>query len=203
MLIGWRVAAVHELDIVTFPLLAAFVAFLVQFMDCVRVDRASENPAMSVADWHLAFLRMYVGFDLVPHFTEKLFAGSSSFDADVAAFASFGLPAPVFFVILGGLCEFGIMIGFGLGLFTRLAGLGATLYYLIATISGGHFTKGFIWADPGGGWEYPVLMMVIFLSFSFAGSGRFSLDGVLIGARRMPAALMPLSVRRADRPARD
>lgn len=190
MLVGWRIAGLHSVAMVTWPLLAAFIAFVLQFFDCVRADRRlGPRAQMSIADWHLAFIRLYIGFDMVPHFTEKLFAGRAPFMDDVKAFAAFGLPAPEAFVILGGFCELGTAIGIGAGLLTRLAAVCATLYFFIATVVGGHFGLGFIWASPGGGWEYPVLMMVLFLSYVVTGGGAFSLDRVLADKGWLPAAL--------------
>jgi putative oxidoreductase len=190
MLVGWRIAGLHGVSVVTYPLLLAFAAFVVQFFDCVFADRAlGPRSAMRIADWHLAFVRLYIGFDMVPHFTEKLFAGPGPFMDDVKAFAGFGLPMPELFVFVGGLTEFAIAIGVGMGLLTRLAGAGAALYFFIATVIGGHFGLGFIWANPGGGWEYPELMMVLFLSYIFTGGGAFSLDRALSDKGWLPAAL--------------
>ncbi len=192
MLIGWRIAGLNEVDVVSYPLVLAFAAFVLQFFEVLRADLRKPKPLMSAADWHLTLIRIYIGFDLVPHLTEKLFGGPGPFDADVKAFAGFGLPMPEFFVTLGGLCELGIAIGIGLGLLTRLAGYCAALFFLIATLIGGHFFNGFIWANPGGGWEYPVLMMVLFLTFTWRGAGRFSLDHVLTARGWMPAGFRPL-----------
>jgi len=192
MLIGWRIAGLNEVNVVSYPLLLAFAAFVLQFFEVLRADRRRPSPLMSAADWHLTLIRIYIGFDLVPHLTEKLFAGPGPFNADVKAFAGFGLPMPEFFVTLGGCCELGIAMGIGLGLLTRLAGYCAALFFLIATLIGGHFLNGFIWANPGGGWEYPVLMMVLFLTFTWRGAGRFSLDHVLTTRGFMPASFRPL-----------
>ncbi|ARQ01498.1 DoxX family protein [Pseudorhodoplanes sinuspersici] len=194
MLIGWRIAGLHGVAIVTWPLLAAFIAFVLQFFDCLRKDPARGAAAfMSAPDWHLTIIRIYIGFDLVPHCTEKLFAGPGPRLDDVKAFAGMGLPYPEFFVVLGGLCEFGIVIGMGLGLLTRLAAPCAALYFFIATVIGGHFHNGFIWANAGGGWEYPLLMMVLFLTFMPRGAGPFSLDGVIGRAGLMPKRLRMLA----------
>ena len=194
LLLGWRSAALHGVAIVTWPLLAVFVAFVLQLFDAMRTDRSgAPSSFMTASDWHLTFLRLYIGFDLVPHSTEKLFAGPGPRMDDVKAFAGMGLPCPEFFVILGGLCEMGIVIGIGLGLLTRFAAPCAALYYLIATLIGGHFKNGFIWANAGGGWEYPVLMMALFLSFMPRGGGAFSLDGVLLRSGRMSALLRKLA----------
>jgi hypothetical protein len=59
------------------------------------------------------------------------------------------------------------------------SGAGQADYYLICTLIGGHFFNGFIWAHPGGGWEYRVLMMALFLTYAVRGGGPFSLDGVI------------------------
>lgn len=197
MLIGWRIAALNDIDAVTYPLLVAFLAFVFQFFDCIRTDlQRGTARLMSTAEWQLTFIRLYVGFDLVPHTTEKLFAGPSFFDGDVKAFAALDVPMPDAFVILGGFCELGIVIGIGLGLLTRLAGVGAALYYVIATIIGGNFFNGFIWVNPGGGWEYSALMIILFLTYTVRGAGPFSLDGVIANKGWMPSILRPLAVTR-------
>lgn len=198
LLIGWRVAALNSLDIVTWPLLAVFLLYVSPFFAAWRSDIASAEPVQSWPEWHLTFLRIYVGFDLVPHCTEKLFAGPAPFNADVEAFAAMHVPFPEAFVILGGFCEIAIVIGLGLGVLTRLAGIGAALYYLIASLIGGHFLNGFIWASPGGGWEYPVLMMVLFLSFVPRGAGAFSVDCWLLREGLLPPILRRLAVPSAE-----
>ena len=190
LLVGWRIAGLHGATVVTYPLLAAFAAFALQFFDTVRNDLwLGPNALLSRVGWQIAFIRTYIGFDLIPHFTEKLFAGPGPFMDDVKAFAGFGLPFPAAFVILAGLCELAAAIGIGMGLLTRLAAACAALYFLIATLIGGHFGLGFIWASPGGGWEYPVLMMALFLTFLFTGGGAFSLDRVLQEKDWVPPAL--------------
>jgi putative oxidoreductase len=141
-------AGLNGLNIVSYTLIPAFIAFMLQFFDCMRADlRRGTGALLSPSEWQLTFIRIYIGFDLVPHCTEKLFAGPVPFDADVKAFIGFGLPIPEFFVVLGGLCELGITIGIGLGLLTRLAGYCSALYFLICTLIGGHFFNGFIWAN--------------------------------------------------------
>lgn len=39
----------------------------------------------------LAFIRLYIGLDLVPHFTEKLFAGPKTRADDVTSFQELGI----------------------------------------------------------------------------------------------------------------
>lgn len=135
--------------------------------------------AMSAYEWHLSFIRIYVGFDLIAHCTEKLFAGRIPFQADVNAFMHLNVVDPTFFVRLAGLCELAGVISLGLGLLTRVGALGTSLYLIVATLMGHHFLKGFIWALPGGGWEYPVMWSVFILSYAVLGADEFSIDGVL------------------------
>lgn len=190
LLVAWRIAALLGTGLASLALVPAFAAYVAQFFEALLADRR-RGPAQVTpdADWALAFLRVYAGFDLIPHFTEKLFAGPGPRLADAAAFEGFGLPFPLGFVVLAGLCELGAAIGIGLGLLTRLAGAATALYFLIATLIGGHFENGFIWAAPGGGWEYPVLMMAVFLTFAAVGGGRLSLDAALDENGRFPDAL--------------
>jgi putative oxidoreductase len=202
LLVGWRIAGIYDVGLVSYPLIGAFVSFVLQFFECARNDLASKrggpNAAgvrLSVAEWHMTFIRLYVGLDFVLHFTEKLFAGSGPHMADVEAFERLGLAAPDFMVWLAGLCELGAAIGIGLGLFTRLAAVGAALYILIATVLGNHFFLGFIWAASGGGWEYPVMWTVLLLSFAFAGAGRFSLDYLILQKSKPPRVLQLAMIR--------
>lgn len=147
---------------------------------------------MSVYEWHLSFIRLYVGYDLVAHCTEKLFAGRIPFQADVTAFMHLNVADPTFFVRLAGLCELAGVISLGLGFLTRIGAIGTTLYLIIATILGHHFLKGFIWALPGGGWEYPVMWSVFILSYAVLGADQFSIDGVLDKNFKLSAGLKKL-----------
>jgi putative oxidoreductase len=170
---------------------------IVFFATAIRNRRLAEGAGrLSLGVWQLTFIRCYIGFDLVPHFTEKLFAGSGPRGEDVVAFTKLGVPIPEFFVILAGFCELGVAIGIGLGVLTRLAACGWALYFLIATILGHHFFLGFIWASPGGGWEYPVLMIALLLSFTVAGGGPFSIDAAVAGKLELPGWCLWLMGRR-------
>lgn len=193
LLVGWRIAGLLGVSFLAWSLLPAFVAFVLQFADVVLTDGRRPGPLLSAAEWQLTAVRIYLGFDMVPHFTEKLFAGPGPFGEDVTAFAGFGLPIPAAFVVVGGLCELGIAVGLGMGFLTRIAVCGGSLYFLIATLIGGHFGSGFIWAAPGGGWEYPVLMMVLMMSYVVIGAGRFSVDHMLRTETWWPARLRPFA----------
>lgn len=148
---------------------------------------------ISLMEWHLIFVRMYIGFDLIAHCAEKLFSGPVPFQADVKAFAALGITHPEFFVTLAGLIELAGAISLGLGFFTRLGAMGTTLYLLLATALGHHFRLGFTWVDPGGGWEYPVMWGVLILSFGLLGdTGKYSIDSVLQEKYKLPRGLKKL-----------
>lgn len=200
MLVSWRIAGLHGVDLVIYSLLVAFLIYLAMFGLIAWRSVHHEDPKLKLdrTDWHETLIRIYIGFDLVPHFTEKLFAGPGPRNEDIKSFIELGVPAPEFFVTLAGFCELGIAIGIGLGLLTRLAAVCSALYFMIATILGHHFFLGFIWASPGGGWEYPVLMIVLLISFLLDGAGPFSIDNVIL--RRLTP---PTWVRRLMVPPRD
>jgi putative oxidoreductase len=174
-----RVSGVYDFYLINIPIIAVllllFVAFILFSRDHYTLQEAT-----------LAFIRMYLGFDIAAHAAEKLFGGIMPFDQVVQAFTNLHVPMPVFFVALAGLCEFGAAIALGLGLFTRLGAVCTAVYLLVATMLGNHFSLGFIWANAGGGWEYPVLWIVFTLVFAVTGSGKFSFDDLIRQHRALP-----------------
>lgn len=194
-MISWRVCAIFDVKMVMDAATVTFVYYLVLYFAAMRRDWVESRASgwYNHLEWQMTTLRIYFGFDMVGHMTEKLFAGSASFSTMAAQFEGFGLSNGALFVVMSGLCELGIAIGIGCGLLTRLAGVGAALYYLIANHYGAHFENGFTWSNrPDGGWEFPVMMTFFYLSCTLAGSGKFSLDGWLIERGWMPRVLLPL-----------
>jgi putative oxidoreductase len=199
-LVGWRIAALCGITAVSYPLLVTFVLYLGMFAHIAWLSMNHRDPALRLdrTHWHETLIRIYIGFDLVPHFTEKLFAGPAPRAEDIKSFVELGVPSPDFFVTLAGFCELGIAIGIGLGILTRLASYCSALYFLVATILGHHFFLGFIWASPGGGWEYPLMMIVLLVCFALDGAGPFSLDGEILQRRSLPPWLRRVMVPRSD-----
>lgn len=184
-----RILGLHKCFVPMIPVIISFLCLVILFIYIAYHD-VKRRPIilqrkpqamfeMSAYEWHLSFIRLYVGFDLIAHCTEKLFAGRIPFRTDVTAFMHLNVVDPSFFVRLSGLCELAGVISLGLGFLTRVGALGTSLYLIIATIIGHHFLKGFIWALPGGGWEYPVMWSVFILSYVVLGADEFSIDGVL------------------------
>ncbi|MGI4860994.1 MAG: DoxX family protein [Janthinobacterium lividum] len=195
---GWRIAGPLGLTLVIWPAAIAAVLYLLQFIDAAVTDRARGSQAwMSLAQWQLSFVRIYIAFDMIPHFTEKLFAGPVAFHEDAMILARYGMSPPGLFVLAGGLCELAVALGLGLGILTRVAALGAAGYFLVTSMIGHHFGRGFIWNLNGGGWEYPLLMLSLFLGFAVTGGGRFSVDYLLAASRRLPRFVSLLGLDRA------
>ena len=197
-----RILGLHKCFVPMIPVIISLLCLVILFIYIAYHDvkrqpiilqgRAQDLFEMSAYEWHLSFIRLYVGFDLIAHCTEKLFAGRIPFRADVTAFAQLNVMDPTFFVRLSGLCELAGVVSLGLGLLTRVGAIGTALYLIIATFIGQHFFKGFIWALPGGGWEYPVMWSVFILSYTVLGADEFSIDGVLDKKFNLPIWLKRL-----------
>ncbi|NQX87927.1 MAG: DoxX family protein [Halioglobus sp.] len=193
LLIGWRIASLSALPLIEAFCATAFVVFVLFFLVMVihelRVPAVAGKPRASLTDVQLAFIRLYIGLDFVPHFTEKLFAGPATRAGDLQAFEALGVPDPLQFVLLAGVIEFAAACGVGLGVLTRLAAILTVCYLMVATMIGHHFSLGFIWASPGGGWEYPVLWSLVILSYVLGGGRWMSLDQVISERVAIPRGL--------------
>lgn len=196
LLIAWRIAAISEPSLPYYVLYLYGIAFVIKliylFWLCYQdlhgrqISSALPIQYMNSAQWQLLFIRMYVGYDLVPHFTEKLFAGVGPRAEVINYFASVKLADPFAFVLLAGLIEFGGAFSISCGFLTRTGSIAFVIYLLTATILGGHFSLGFTWANPGGGWEYPMLWGVLILTFAFFAPYKFSIDMYLQRHYKLP-----------------
>ena len=188
LLTAWRIAGIYSIITITFPLLLVFILMFSNFIYCARsnLNQLNSPDRLSLGEWQLIFVRLYIGFNFVIHFTEKLFAGPLPHQADVNAFIQLGIPHPDLFVWLAGLCEFGAAVAIGLGFMMRIGAVCSAFYLFICTYLGRHFTLGFIWANSGGGWEYPVLWTVLVLSFAWTGYHKFTIDEMLEGNFNLP-----------------
>ncbi len=196
MITSWRLAALANYAWVTYVYLLAMILIVCQFIQTVWLDvhtRYQKNQLhLSIFEWQLVFIRIYLGCDLIPHFCEKLFAGSIVRTIDVNYFTSIHSPSPFYFVLLAGLIEFSGALAISCGFMTRLAGIGLFVYFLVAAMMGHHFSNGFIWANPNGGWEYPLLCALLFLSFAIKGANLFSVDANLQQRYKLPNWLLAL-----------
>jgi putative oxidoreductase len=198
LLIAMRLMSIGQWYTTLYILTAAFLIKLLNYMVTARNDlreaKLDPNHLMhnTPYEWQLFFIRMFIGFDLVPHFTEKLFSGPGPRLEDIQAFTHLGINHALSYVIIAGLIELAGAFAIGCGFLTRLGALCLFVYLMVATIMGKHFAIGFIWASPGGGWEYPVLWSTLIVSFAFFGGSGFSLDQVLKDNFRLPRWLTRL-----------
>jgi putative oxidoreductase len=122
-------------------------------------------------------IRFAAGVILIPHGWAKLFGGAAPFVAD-KVLTPLGVPAPHAMVIFLGLLETVGVAALALGLFTRV--LAAMLAFEMLIIAFAvHFSHGYSFTSPGGGYEYPLLLMVIYIGIFMRGSDRCSIDRMI------------------------
>ena len=189
----WRLCALAHLPTLTYLFGIITVIKLISFVLCayhnLRLQRqgiATQQHLDSPYEWQLMFIRMFTGFIFIPHFAEKLFAGTVIRQADITAFTHLGLHNPLSFVIIAGLMEFLGGLALSIGFLTRLTAICLSIYLIVSSLLGKHFTLGFIWASPGGGWEYPFFWTSLIISFAIFGGGDFSVDRLLKDQFNLP-----------------
>ncbi|MEI9938949.1 MAG: DoxX family protein [Pseudomonadota bacterium] len=132
----------------------------------------SERKRDSSAQLTLAALRVTVGAIMTAHGWAKLMdiAGTAQ------SFDQLGMPAPHALVYLAIAGELFGGLGLIAGFLTRVAALGplCTMVVAILTVHASHglFAK-------NGGFEYPLVLLLVSGVFAVSGGGRFSLDGAL------------------------
>ncbi len=122
-------------------------------------------------------LRIAAGLIMIPHGIPKLF-GSFAPVLAKNVLAPLGLPAPIYWAyFLGALEVFGGIL-LAAGFLTRLLALmfAVETAIIFAFVS---LPKGWIYSVPGGGAEYPGLLLVLYLAFVFKGAGGCSIDDAL------------------------
>ncbi|MGF1744094.1 DoxX family protein [Vibrio minamisatsumaniensis] len=134
----------------------------------------------------LSMLRIFIGFNWLTHCTEKLFV--SSHDTGLVDFFATGFgnlilghPLPTAMahglIVFGGIIELATAISLGLGLMSRFGAFMSAGYLIIAQIIGGHFSVGYTWILPGGGWELAFYFFMVTIPFMLPNvGGTVSLD---------------------------
>lgn len=138
------------------------------------LDRRSwlERERWRAAEVALALLRVAVGSIFALHGWAKLNAISGT----ALSFTQLGLPGAgilVYFAIAGEL--FG-GAGLALGFFTRIAALGPFCTMLVAIFSV-HLGHGLF--AKNGGFEYPLVLLLVSVLFAFLGARSYSIDALL------------------------
>ncbi len=143
--------------------------------------RFVETAAASTLAWTI--VRVAAGIIPIPHAIPKLFLG---FAPKLAAgvLGPLGFPEPLMVAYGLGVLEliFGTLLILGLG--TRIAALAMVVQWTVITVFVA-IPKGWSYGSPGGGAEFPWIMVVIFFAIVVAGAGPWSLDRKL-GTDRWP-----------------
>ncbi|MCI5050485.1 MAG: DoxX family protein [Rickettsiales bacterium] len=133
---------------------------------------------------HGAFVtRAALGTILLSHGLLKVFV--FTIPGTVAFFESLGLPGFVaYLTILGEIAGGSAIL---LGLYTRLAAL-ASLPILLGA-SWVHIGNGWVFSNEGGGWEFPVLLVVLAIVVALQGAGSFAMKRLPVIDSFIPGAL--------------
>lgn len=119
-------------------------------------------------------VRVATGAMLIPHGTQKLFGlWGGDIAKTMAGFAQLGLEPASFFAWYIGCLEFFGGILLVLGLLTRPVAVLVAGFMAVAVIHV-HWPNGFFWTK--GGFEYPLMWMLLALALVIRGAGPLSLD---------------------------
>lgn len=135
-------------------------------------------------------LRLAAGLIVAAHGAQKLFCafGGNGLQKMHEWVATQGFRPALFWAVLAGVAEFGGGLLFALGLFSPLGSIGIGSAMLIA-ITKAHWPR--FWSTRGG-FEYPLLILVIALAVGLTGPGPLSLDA--IWGTSLPPGLSPFAV---------
>lgn len=133
---------------------------------------------------HGAFLtRFTLGSILLAHGALKIFV--FTIPGTVGFFGSLGLPAIVAYLTI-----FGEVVGGAaliLGIYPRLVALLSLPILLGAAWV--HSGNGWLFSNEGGGWEFPVLLVVLSIVVAIQGAGSFAIKKIPGVDRLIPALL--------------
>jgi putative oxidoreductase len=134
-----------------------------------------------------AIIRLMLGIVFLPHGAQKMLGmfGGSGFAGTMNMFET-QMHVPAVFAFLAIAAEFFGAIGLILGLLSRVAAFGIFVNMLVA-IAMVHRHNGFFmnWSgkQAGEGFEYHLLVIGMTIAIMIAGSGAFSVDGMLYRQR--------------------
>ena len=88
-----------------------------------------------------------------------------------------GLPMPLAWAYLLGVLECFGGAALAVGLLTRPLALMLTIEFIVITFW--HSGNGFAFSSPHGGYEYPLVLTVVYAAIFFRGAGRCSIDRMI------------------------
>ena len=131
----------------------------------------------SVSPLSYPAMRFIAGAILIPHGYGKLFGGAAPLVAN-NILSKLGFPMPQAWAYWLGLLELvgGAMLA--IGLLTRPVALLLVIEFVVITFFW-NVRFGFAFTAPGGGFEYPLVLLVLYAAIFFRGGGRYSLDQLI------------------------
>jgi putative oxidoreductase len=126
--------------------------------------------AMRTVPYAAFLLRVSLGILFLAHGAMKLFVFTPA--GTVEFFASLGLPPALAYLTM--LAELGGGALLLAGVVTRRAAL-ALVPLMLGTIIFDHGASGWVFSNPGGGWEFPAFWTVTLIVQALLGDGAFAL----------------------------
>jgi putative oxidoreductase len=130
----------------------------------------------SISPYSYAIIRFIAGAILIFHGYSKLFVTGVEPVADHVV-SVLGLPLPIAWAYLLGILEFFGGIALAIGFLTRPIALLLTIEFIVITFW--HSGNGYAFSNPHGGFEYPLVLLVIYVAIFFRGAGRCSIDRLI------------------------
>ncbi|HEX4829452.1 MAG TPA: DoxX family protein [Xanthobacteraceae bacterium] len=130
----------------------------------------------SIAPYSYAIIRFCAGAIVIYHGYMKLFAG---FAGPVAqnVLTPLGFPRPLAWAYFLGVLEFFGGAALAVGFLTRPLALMFTVQMAIVTYW--HAGNGYFFSSPRGGWEFPLLLTILYAAIFFRGAGRCAVDRMI------------------------
>lgn len=121
-------------------------------------------------------IRFASGLILFPHGWAKLMGAAPMIAQRLLG--PMGFPVPIFWAYLLGFMETlgGVLLAFGL--FTRAIAAMLVVEFAVVTFAV-HFPHGYAFSSQGGGYEYPLLLLVIYIGIFMRGSDRCAIDRMI------------------------
>ena len=134
---------------------------------------------ISNADYAAFILRLALGLMFLAHGLLKVLV--FTVPGTVQFFDGLGLPAIIAYLTILGEIGGGLLLI--AGIFSRYVAL-ALIPVLAGALVLAHWSAGWMFANQGGGWEYPAFLIAASLSVALLGDGAFAL-----GKKVLPAGL--------------
>lgn len=128
-------------------------------------------------------LRVSLGVILLAHGLLKVFV--FTLPGTVGFFAGLGLPPiAAYLTVFGEVAGGAALIP---GIYPRLAALLSVPILLGASVA--HLSNGWLFSNQGGGWEFPVLLVVLAVAVFLQGAGKFAIKGLPVINQFIPESL--------------